>query len=370
MIRKYLCVLLFKEVYKYLSEFEKTQWLSRENIIKLQEDKIKKLLSFSDYKNVLSFEQIPILTKEDVTYFSSKRNKKVIFRTTGGTTSSPKTITMSKENYFRILSARERCCRWWGKDFSDRELIILGSSFLSYKQKMMQRIKDFLLNKYRLKVVDFTPKIIDEYISKILKIKPAFIYTYPSVIYEIATFIKKQKIKINLPFKAIITTGEYLYDFQRKVVEDVFECKVVNEYGCSEVGVIGFECPNGKMHLMAENVYLEFLGNKILVTDLNNYNQPLIRYEVGDMGEGVIQECECKRGLPVIKVFGKISKEKIGEIEKIGKYLSEFNIAKFKVEYGNDVHTILIEEKIHIPLPNVKQNIPLKRNLSGKLSYA
>ena len=110
--------------------------------------------------------------------------------------------------------------------------------------------------------------------------------------------------------RAVICTAEPLYPFQRKEIEAAFGCPVVNEYGSTEGGVYAFQCPQGNMHLMAENAYVEFIKDgqpvepeevgEIVVTTLGNYACPLIRYRLGDMGSYSSETCPCGRGLPLL----------------------------------------------------------------------
>jgi phenylacetate-CoA ligase len=105
-----------------------------------------------------------------------------------------------------------------------------------------------------------------------------------------------------------------LWPHQREIVEDVFGIKVFDRYGCREVAHIAGEChEHDGLHVSADRVLLEIVDNnnrpcapgetgRILVTDLDNYGMPLIRYDIGD--RAVVAEpsaCACGRGLPKIE---------------------------------------------------------------------
>ena len=76
--------------------------------------------------------------------------------------------------------------------------------------------------------------------------------------------------------------------------------------------MMALECPaEPHYHVQAESVLLEVLDDdgrlckpgevgRLVATDLHNFAQPLIRYEVGDHAE-VGAACSCGRGLPVLK---------------------------------------------------------------------
>jgi len=100
-------------------------------------------------------------------------------------------------------------------------------------------------------------------------------------------------------------------------IEKVFKAHSYNTYGGRELSLIGMECEykNG-LHEVSENNYVEYenidlagytnAGN-LIITNLNNYAMPFIRYRVGDIGvPGSLRSCGCGRGLPLIrKVIGR-----------------------------------------------------------------
>jgi len=113
-----------------------------------------------------------------------------------------------------------------------------------------------------------------------------------------------------LEWKVVITSAETLRPEQRAQMLRVFGCPVVDSYGCAEAGVTGFECERGGMHVPVESVVVETVPSvgglcEVLITDLHNYSQPLIRYRVGDLmepgvGDEADEPCACGRELPVL----------------------------------------------------------------------
>jgi phenylacetate-CoA ligase len=70
---------------------------------------------------------------------------------------------------------------------------------------------------------------------------------------------------------------------------------VVNEYGCSEAGVIAFTNKKGEWEVDSKTLFVEILDEKnravplgdegkIVITSLHNKAHPFIRYEIGDYG--------------------------------------------------------------------------------------
>jgi phenylacetate-CoA ligase len=119
-----------------------------------------------------------------------------------------------------------------------------------------------------------------------------------------------------LPFtpKAVVSTSEMLHGYQREAIEAAFGCFVANEYGARDAGILAYECPQGGMHLTNENLILEILhpvtlepvkpgqSGLAVVTDLNNYSMPRLRYVLGDMVSlSENERCSCGRTMPLLK---------------------------------------------------------------------
>jgi phenylacetate-CoA ligase len=122
------------------------------------------------------------------------------------------------------------------------------------------------------------------------------------------------------PLVSVISSAESLSEDQRREIQSCFRAPVFDRYGSREVGCIGTECPNHRgLHLHPLDHMVEVVDTltgapvvgrpgRVLVTSLNNFVMPLIRYEVGDlavMGNG---ECPCGFPGPMLKtVVGRIS---------------------------------------------------------------
>ena len=107
----------------------------------------------------------------------------------------------------------------------------------------------------------------------------------------LAQLMINKNIKIKYKLKGIVSTSENLYDFQRKTIEQAFDCPVINEYGARDAGIIAYECPKGRMHISAENMIVEILDIQtnqpfehgkpgLVITDLNNFSMPRLRYKL------------------------------------------------------------------------------------------
>ncbi len=150
-------------------------------------------------------------------------------------------------------------------------------------------------------------------VSEIDKIRPRIINAYPSVLYLLAKTLGSERGRaLNLKF--LMSNSELLTAYARAYIEDIFQCKVYDDYSCLEFSAIAFECRMQNLHVAADNVVLEIVDQdgrrlpagepgRIIVTSLNNYSMPYIRYEIGDVGTLSAEKCPCGRHFPVLKAI-------------------------------------------------------------------
>ena len=112
--------------------------------------------------------------------------------------------------------------------------------------------------------------------------------------------------------KAIITSSETLFDYQREIIEEVFNCHVYDQYGCAEQVVFISQCEKETYHIHPEFGIVEFLREddsranpgetaRLICTGFTNMAMPLIRYDIGDSGIFSDEKCSCGRRFPVIE---------------------------------------------------------------------
>lgn len=147
---------------------------------------------------------------------------------------------------------------------------------------------------------------MNAYIELLRRYKPRHLITYAQAGAMFAAYCKK--VGADVHFDSIITTAEVLSPADRALIEEVFQGRVFNRYGCRELSVIASECEyHTGMHVNADALLVELetipglpanLG-RVVVTDLLNRSMPLIRYEIGDLASWVNSgPCPCGRNLP------------------------------------------------------------------------
>ena len=329
--------LIGRKTYQYLEELEKTQWLKTEEIRSLQLRKLKDLLIHakkncpfyyqrfidagfdpSHLKSLNDLSLIPLLSKPEIrqnlTEMLWKDSPGGLHRyNTSGSSGEPLIFYFDRRRQAYDAAARALTHRWWGIDIGDRELYLWGSPLEITKQDRMKNLRDRLTNQLLLSAFDFSEKIVPEFIGQIHNFKPKCIFGYPSTIALFCEFASEQHFDLaSIGVKVIFSTAEVLYDHQKEIISKTFGgIPVVDGYGSREGGFISHECPGGSMHVIDQNVIVEYLcGDKpvgpgedgeIVVTHLDNWAMPFIRYRTGDVAQFGTQTCKCGRHLSTMK---------------------------------------------------------------------
>lgn len=134
--------------------------------------------------------------------------------------------------------------------------------------------------------------------------------------------------------KAVVPTAEVLSPEERRCIETVFGCPVINRYGSQEFGVLAQECTHGQLHLNTASYIIELLSmtrdtparpgelGRVVITDLFSYAMPLIRYDIGDLAVAAPGACSCGNPTPTISQLRGRLLEMI--LDTQGQFVSPF----------------------------------------------
>jgi len=182
-----------------------------------------------------------------------------------------------------------------------------GSDKLYAMSKVEFEVRQFIRRMYQFDPFFAGEKDMEKWVVTFARIRPRVILGYASTIAMFAFFLERHGKKIS-GVKGAFTTAEKLYKPQREVIERVFGCKVFDCYGSSEVQNIAAECTLGKMHINADYVVLEEDRGEgdgprpFLVTSLQNYSMPFIRYRNEDCGYLSSETCSCGNHFPLMRL--------------------------------------------------------------------
>lgn len=330
--------------YKHLSLMKKYEYKPIIECRELQKDLLFNILKYAiknvPYYRIIAeneditisrngvFEDIrkfPILTKQnlrnDFNDLKSETYKGKCYKdTSGGSTGEPVLFLQDLSYKEELKGSKIFFYEWAGREDGEKMIKLWGSvrDILQGSQGVEGWIAKNLLNVRFLNSFQMTEDDIKNFVEVINKERPIIIEAYIGSIYELAKFIKTNKLDVFSP-KGVLTSAGTLYPEVRKLVEEVFNAKVYNRYGSREVGDMACSCEKDeRLHLNIFNHHIEILNEalkpckpgeigQIYVTTLNNHVMPLIRYQIGDVAVPAKNEqCSCGRGLPLIeKVVGR-----------------------------------------------------------------
>jgi phenylacetate-CoA ligase len=320
-----------KPTFRRLRELGRTQWLSPGALAQYQFARLRRLLDFAYahvpyYRALLDerglapariqspadLEQLPLLTRDLIrARFEDLRARAslpgVHARSSGGSTGSPVTVLVDMGRMGMQEAARLRAHGWFGLQPGEREIVLWGSPIELTRQDRLRQLRDRWLNTRLLSAFDMGEAALAHHAAAIRRHRPAKMYGYASALYLMARYFERERLQPPAGLKAVFTTAEPLFDFQRKAIQDSFACQVGVEYGCRDGGLVALECPEGGLHIAAEGMYVEILEpdaegrGEIVLTNLDSHAFPIIRYRTGDIGSLDPTPCRCGRGLPKLK---------------------------------------------------------------------
>ncbi|MFW8590368.1 phenylacetate--CoA ligase family protein [Glaciecola sp. 2405UD65-10] len=357
-----------------LHELEQSQWLNTANFEARQQKRLNEFLSHAvkesayyqnvfnslgltvnDIKSAKDIARLPFLDKaiirEHTEQIATRPLNELSVNRTGGSSGEPLVFYTSNERTSHDIAARMRANRWFGVDVGSKELVVWGAPHELNSQDRIKLLRDNLfrsklISAFNMNDTDLKAKLVD-----IQNYQPEMIFAYPSAIYNIANYCQTHNIRLDVPhLKAIFVTSEMLFEDQRNVIERVFSAPVVNEYGGRDGGFIARECPEGNFHINADDIIVEIVdeaGNtvsegesgEVVVTHLQSFGFPFIRYKMGDVASISHEKCACGRNLPVIKhLEGRLNDFLIGADNRkvhpnVANYIIRLNanITQYKV---------------------------------------
>lgn len=315
---------------------EATQWWSAQQLAELQLARLRELLQYAYryvpyYSGVLDqaglpgggiktlddLRKLPLLTKSMIRSnqerLKSTRAQGLIRFNTGGSSGEPLIFYISPERVTHDVAAKWRATRWWGVDIGDPEIVLWGSPIELNTQDRFRALRDRLLRTRLLPAFAMSQQQLEKFVEVIIKRRPRMLFGYPSALAHVAGYARERGIDMSrLGIRVAFVTSERLYEDQRSTIESVFGCRVANGYGGRDSGFIAHECPQGGMHLMAEDVIVEIVdeqgtslppgqAGEVVVTHLATRDFPFIRYRTGDVAALDNRPCACGRGLPLVR---------------------------------------------------------------------
>ncbi|MCD6564452.1 MAG: phenylacetate--CoA ligase family protein [Bacteroidales bacterium] len=327
-----------RNVAQLLNFLNKSQYWKYEQIREYQFKKLKSLLKYSyqnvpyykklfdeigakpqDIRKFKDFEAFPILTKEKINkniqdmISSAVSNEDLIPNSTGGSTGEP--LHFYQDIQYNNWADAARIRGWYHMAGCKAGVncAVLWGAMKDIKQNysFWERLKIFIeQGEIPLNAFNLSEEKKYEFLKWCKILRPKLLRGYFTAIKDFVIFLDKNNFNLK-GLKGVVLCAETVDEKSRHHIEKVLKAPSYNMYGGRELSIVAMECLHQKgLHEVSENNYVEFKKNQLkgienagnlIITNLNNYAMPFIRYEIGDIGVESKESCECGRGLPLIK---------------------------------------------------------------------
>lgn len=206
-------------------------------------------------------------------------------------------------------------------------------------------------NRLQFSAKNLSDSKLEKYAKEMYNFKPEWLFGGAEAWRILARYMVKNKMKIPKSVKFIESTGEILRKETRKELQEIFNCEVVDMYGCIECYGLAISCEFGELHWLENNSIVEIVdkfgkvvedgveGN-IVITSLCNFAMPLIRYNTGDIGYISKKSCQCDKKGKCIKLRKARKNEYIIRKNEIKMDATIFHFVIEKINRDRDINVL------------------------------
>lgn len=193
------------------------------------------------------------------------------------------------------------------------EIAVGGGHFAAASGvELLRREHPLLRDRVRLVAAD---QPLSDIVAELDAFRPAILVGYAAVLLELERAQRAGRLSLDPAY--IVPSGEAITPAQKDRLRETFGCPVREFYGATEFYGLATECGHGNLHANTDWAVLEPVDEDyrpvprgepsatVLVTNLANRIQPLVRYDLGDSVTMYADRCPCGSPFPVIEVQGR-----------------------------------------------------------------
>ena len=246
---------------------------------------------------------------------------------TSGSTGTPILTVCTADGHRRFLAAREvRSFGWAGTSIRTPRstlggrMIVPSSDSKGPFYRYNRAEKHVYFTAYHI-----NPRNVPNYVEGFNRYRPRLLTGYAYSHYVLGRMMLQQGLKLDYRPDAIVLSSEKLTPEMKSVIRDAFGVRAYEEYGSVEQCALATECQCGSLHVSPDFGVVEIVDDsgrpvpsgvpgRLICTSLTNDAQPLIRYQIGDVGMWSDTPCACGRShLPVLKeLVGRLEDAVVG----------------------------------------------------------
>lgn len=284
-----------------------------------------KQFSLSDLSRLPHLEKADLRTHGTSTLVSAQPEKGGAFFASSGSTGTPTRILFSHPMHQRWSAGFEARIRHWaGVDRHTPRGMIGGRRVVpdGLSRPPYYRYNYFEKQTY-FSAYHISADTASDYVEGMKRNGVQYMTGYAMSNFFLARFIKECNHEAPV-MKAVITSSEKLTPEMRALFSEVYHCNTFDSWSGVEACALVSECEHGNLHISPDVGIMEILDDEgkpvkpgevgeVYCTGLLNFDQPLIRYQIGDrmrLGKG---SCSCGRAMPVIEeILGRVEDTVIG----------------------------------------------------------
>jgi phenylacetate-CoA ligase len=316
----------------FLLELQQNQWKKPQDLKKLQNGRLRRLIQHA-YDNVSYYRRLfdsvglkpheisgagdlarlPVTSKEDLI---SLPQEEVLARgldlgrcrktMTSGSTGIPCAILHRRQDLTKMNLAWLRVYLVHGVKPWHRLAEFTGQRDIPEERPWYERLG--LLQRKVLSTWDGP----GQWISELGTWQPQALTGYVMTLKLLASAMQAREVT-NIQPKVVFQSSGLLDESSRQFLRAVFGARVVDIYGSAEAGCIAWECEIcSGYHVNSDMVIVELLDDgrpvppgeegEVVITNLNSYAMPFIRYRQGDVGRLGEETPQCGRGFPLMRM--------------------------------------------------------------------
>jgi len=331
--------------------------------------------------------QLPVLSKEDLRKYGTaslvadKKEKAGQFFSSSGSTGTPTRILFSHPMHQRWMALFELRVRNWAgvNSFIPRGMIGGRRVLPTASNKPPFYRYNFFEKQVYFSAYHISEKNSVNYLKGIRQHHIEYMTGYAMSNFFLARFFKEQQLEAP-QLNAVLTSSEKLTKEMRQVFKEVYNCKTYDSWSGVEACGLITECEYGNLHISPDAGLLEVLNDEmqpvkigeagaVYCTGFINFDQPLIRYSIGDSIVLSDKTCDCGRKMPVVReILGRNEDIIVGkdgrEIVRFHNIFNDLNCVKQAQVIQEGMDCIVIKVVADERLDNKEKQIMRERIIS------
>ncbi len=324
---------------------------------------------------VNSLSLLPVLTKQQLRLhgtgllLATDREKQGAFFASSGSTGTPTQILFSVPMHQRWMALFESRVRNWAgvssaipRGMIGGRRVVPGSTGKPPFYRYNHFEKQVYFSAYHINKAN-----AGNYVDGMLKHGVQYMTGYAMSNFFLAQFIKEAGLQAP-QLHAVITSSEKLTEPMRQIFTEVYGCKTFDGWSGVEACALVTECAHGSLHISPDAGLIELLDKQmqpvspgeagdVYCTGFINYDQPLIRYAIGDQMVMGDERCSCGRDMPVIK-------EILGRVEDVVRGRDGRKMVRFHSVF-NGVHAVKAAQVIQESVDRIRVKLVTEKGLSA-----